>query len=161
MLTADLRAAGIDEEDASGRIADFHSLRVSFVTALVRSGASPKLVQTLARHSDPRLTFNTHTRLGLSDARQAIEGLPSLDVPAPEALRSTGTGGIEEATSLGRNVLASCLAFSGDPPCPEVRRRRRRPRSGDHEKAGKRPGGVSAPGLEPGTYWLKASCSTD
>jgi len=161
MLTTDLRAAGIDEEDASGRIADFHSLRVSFVTALVRSGASPKLVQTLARHSDPRLTFNTYTRLGLTDARQAIEGLPSLDPSQPAALSPTGTAGMEEATSLNRNVLASCLAFAGDPQCPEVPRMRRRPAPGDAERASERPGRVSAPGLEPGTYWLKASCSTD
>jgi integrase len=36
MLRADLAEAGIDYRDASGRVADFHSLRASYITAIVR-----------------------------------------------------------------------------------------------------------------------------
>ena len=61
-----------------GKTTDFHSLRVSYITALVKSGASVKECQTLARHSNPALTLNTYTRLGVHDLSGALERLPSL-----------------------------------------------------------------------------------
>ncbi len=64
--------------DESGRVADFHSLRHTYVTSLIRGGASVKEVQELARHSDPRLTLNVYTHLGLQDKAAALRKLPSL-----------------------------------------------------------------------------------
>src|SRR4051794_33867557 len=43
MLKRDLAAAGIAYRDAGGRVADFHSLRHTFITNLVRSGVPPKV----------------------------------------------------------------------------------------------------------------------
>jgi len=65
-------------KDAAGRLVDFHALRVSFITALVKGGASVKSAQTLARHSDPKLTLNTYTRLGVHDLAGALELLPDV-----------------------------------------------------------------------------------
>jgi integrase len=59
-----------------GLFADFHSLRHFFITNLERSGVSPKLAQTLARHSDIRLTLGIYTHVGLQDQVGAIEALP-------------------------------------------------------------------------------------
>ncbi|HUU22353.1 MAG TPA: tyrosine-type recombinase/integrase, partial [Phycisphaerae bacterium] len=64
--------------DESGRVADFHSLRHTYVTSLIRAGASVKEVQELARHSDPRLTLGVYTHLGLQDKAAALRKLPSL-----------------------------------------------------------------------------------
>lgn len=56
----DLVAAGIPFEDALGRRADFHSLRKTFGTALVLSGAEPRVVMEAMRHSDLKLTMKTY-----------------------------------------------------------------------------------------------------
>ncbi len=45
--------------DSSGRVADFHALRVSYITLLVKSGVSVKVAQELARHSTPTLTLGS------------------------------------------------------------------------------------------------------
>ncbi len=78
MIRPDLSAAGIPYRDDAGRVADFHSLRVTFITTLVRSGASVKECQTLARHSNPALTLNTYTDLRLNDVRGVVDRLPRL-----------------------------------------------------------------------------------
>jgi len=45
--------------DSAGRVADFHALRHTYVSRLVRSGANAKVAQNLARHSTPTLTLVT------------------------------------------------------------------------------------------------------
>ncbi len=103
--------------DGANRVADFHALRVTYITLLVKSGASTKVCQTLARHSTPVLTMNTYTRLGVHDLGSALDGLPDLRPTAPEPperLRATGTTdanptyspnswGAEPCDSLPRN----------------------------------------------------------
>ena len=80
-------------EDDAGRVVDFHALRVSFITALARGGASVRAAQELARHSDPKLTMNVYTSLGIHDLSNALDALPdtSDDTPQVERLRATGT----------------------------------------------------------------------
>jgi integrase len=61
--------------DHSGRYADFHSLRHTFITQLAQAGISPRMAQTLARHSDIRLTLQTYTHVDLGDQVAAIQSL--------------------------------------------------------------------------------------
>jgi len=58
MLRKDLQAAGIPYRDASDRVADFHTLRHTFITRLARSGVVPAVAKSLARHSGPTLTMD-------------------------------------------------------------------------------------------------------
>jgi hypothetical protein len=84
---------------ADGLFAEFYFNRHLFITGLERAGLSPKMAQTLARHSDVRLTLNVYTHVGLHDQSTAIASLP----PPPgqacgddnevAALRATGTDG--------------------------------------------------------------------
>jgi site-specific recombinase XerD len=60
-----------------GLYADFHSLRHWFITGLARAGVSPKMAQTLARHSDIRLTLGVYTHVELADRTAAIQALPA------------------------------------------------------------------------------------
>ena len=60
-----------------GLFADFHSMRHLFITSLERAGVSPKMAQTLARHSDIRLTLGVYTHVELPDCSAAIELLPA------------------------------------------------------------------------------------
>jgi site-specific recombinase XerD len=54
---------------------DFHSLRLTFGTNLVLSGAHPRVVQEMMRHSDIRITMKLYadvTGLPLVDAAAAL-----------------------------------------------------------------------------------------
>lgn len=77
MLRFDLDAAGIPYRTNDG-VYDFHSLRVQFVSDLARAGVPLQVAQRLARHTDPRLTAKTYTRLGLSDLARDVGKLPRL-----------------------------------------------------------------------------------
>jgi integrase len=94
MMRRDLEAAGVPYRDGSNRVADFHSLRHSYVSALARSNAPVKVIQTLARHSTPSLTFGVYAHIGVFDQTAALEALPDLSpeaVAGPEAMAATGT----------------------------------------------------------------------
>jgi len=81
MLRYDLDRAGIEYQDQTGRFADFHSLRHSFITNIGKTGASIKEHQSLARHSKADLTLGVYTHLSISDERRAIEKMPSFIEP--------------------------------------------------------------------------------
>ncbi len=113
MLKADLEVAGIPYKDEAGRYVDFHALRHTFVSSLSKSGVSPKVAQSLARHSTIGLTMDTYTHIGLYDERAALEKLPELpDIDENKnkgnkavALK-TGTDGlpIEESKTMYKRV---------------------------------------------------------
>ncbi len=67
-------------QDSQGKFADFHSLRHTFVTNLARANVDPKTAQTLARHSDIRLTMNTYTHVDQDRQAAAIKSLPGFEV---------------------------------------------------------------------------------
>ena len=81
MLRRDLAAAGIEYRDANGKVLDFHALRSSYVTWLLRNGASEHHVRKLARHSTLDLTVNTYSKVQATDLRAELERLPAIPVP--------------------------------------------------------------------------------
>jgi integrase len=68
----------LEYRDQQGRYADFHANRHTFITNLSRAGVSPKTAQTLARHSDVRLTLNVYSQTELAEKQQAIQRLSDL-----------------------------------------------------------------------------------
>ena len=93
MIRRDLYAAQVVYADAAGRVADFHSLRHTFITMLAKSSAPVKVVQTLARHSTPTLTLGTYSHIGIFDQSAALAALPGLDSnPPPESETASATG---------------------------------------------------------------------
>lgn len=86
------RSGLLSWSDSAGRVADFHSLRVSYITHLVAGGVNIKAAQELARHSDPKLTLGVYTRLGLSDTRRALQALPSFDEAKVSPLKLESAG---------------------------------------------------------------------
>ena len=95
MLHADLRRRGIEPIDDQGRVVDTHSLRHGYISALARAGVPIKVAQTLARHSDPKLTMNVYSHLTAFDLHGAIaDALPDLTSEADEGfVVATGTRG--------------------------------------------------------------------
>ena len=89
MFQADLEAAGIAIRDGSGRVADFHALRHTFITNLVKGGVSPKVAQTLVRHSTITLTMDRYSHLELHDQAAALDVLPGMTETEAESITYT------------------------------------------------------------------------
>ena len=61
MLRMDTDKAEIPYWTSEGKV-DFHSLRVSYTSMVIESGATVKEAQSLARHSTPNLTMNIYAK---------------------------------------------------------------------------------------------------
>lgn len=92
LIRADLENARIDLYDKDGNEIVFHSLRNSYISFLANSNTPAKTVQKLARHADPRLTFNTYARSFEESEQKAVAMLPDL-------------GQISNAIYLAKNCL--------------------------------------------------------
>ena len=107
MMRMDLERAGLPYVDENGLFADFHGHRHTFITNLGKAEVPLAMAQKLARHSDPKLTANTYTHLGVFDKAGAIGRLPSLPDPSGDAekgqqlLRATGTDDAQPTTTYG------------------------------------------------------------
>jgi integrase len=73
VIRADLKAAGIPSDGFC-----FHSLRHTYISGVVESGASIKDAMTLARHAKPDLTFNTYSHARLENLGRVVNSLPEL-----------------------------------------------------------------------------------
>ena len=89
MIKPDLKAAGIPYE-VDGKFADFHSLRHSTASLLIRTGANVKTIQTLMRHSTADLTLSKYSHIYAGQQRETIESLPDFVVKQDKAIM-TGT----------------------------------------------------------------------
>ena len=90
MIQFDLKAAGVPYVDEDGKVSDFHALRHTFVTGVVRGGASVKEAQTLARHSDPALTFKVYAHARLHELRRALDAMPATAGTGEERIEKAG-----------------------------------------------------------------------
>ncbi len=97
--------------DSGGRVADFHALRHTFVTNLVRAGVQPKDAKQLARHSTITLTMDRYAHVSLHDTAAAVAKLavPRANGGSPDALPDAlpGDGG-------GTRVMADDGQADGD-----------------------------------------------
>ena len=98
MIHLDLDAAGIPYATDAG-VADFHSLRHSFISNLVTGGVHPKVAQQLARHSSITLTMDRYAHLGLIDMTAGLSALPTITAPESQMMRATGT--MDDASDFG------------------------------------------------------------
>ena len=81
VIQSDLKRAGIPYKTDEG-IADFHAAgRHTYITQLIRSGASLPEAKELARHSEIKMTLR-YTHIGIIDQAKALANLPT----APTAL---------------------------------------------------------------------------
>ena len=142
MIKADLEAAGVKYKDRSGRYADFHSLRHTFVSNLARAGVHPKNAQALARHSTIDLTMNVYTHTVITDLARDVESLPAVPVQNVEVieLAATGTDGAPDDGSKRRikrraksdspctNLAIPDQSGQDDPPTPDDTPGARKPR---------------------------------
>ena len=164
MLRSDLDAAEIAYATDAG-IADFHSLRHTFISNLVAGGVHPKLAQQLARHSTITLTMDRYSHVGLLDMNSALESLPNIAAPDSQAMRATGT--TDDAADF--SCTKSCNApaeishsqpFSTGPMATDSAsgQKRQNPQFPAENEGFE---SVRVSGLDPETYGLKVRCSTN
>ena len=81
----------LTDTNHEGEITDFHSLRHTCGAWFAMSGAHPKVVQQVMRHSTITLTMDTYGHLFPGQEADAVIGMRDLLFTLPEALRATGT----------------------------------------------------------------------
>jgi len=92
----------IDKRDAAGQTLDLHALRHTFGTRVgATKNIDPKTVQTLMRHSDPRMTFGVYVHSDKGRLKDAVAALPELKSAIPKddvasAAIKTGTDDHDE-----------------------------------------------------------------
>ncbi len=99
--------------DTAGQRVDFHSLRGTFIMAVVQTGATLKEAMDLARHSDPRLTMKLYSRIGLRDLADHLPAAVEAEPAEAVATLATGTEGPHRGTNGGTNAGASpCITLT-------------------------------------------------
>ncbi|SDS32025.1 tyrosine-type recombinase/integrase [Opitutus sp. GAS368] len=102
-LQRDLQAAGVPFLDGRGRRLDFHSLRVTYGTNLTLSGALPRVVMELMRHSEMSLTMKLYTDVAQLPLASAVAKLAPVPAACPETCPDTCLNGGRD----GSHVVAS------------------------------------------------------
>ena len=107
-LRPDFDRVGILKEDAEGRRADLHSLRMTFGSMLAECGVAPRTAMELMRHTDLRLTINVYTDPRILNTSGAVEQLPDI-TGATQKVAAVRTGTHDrprsEAQATGEKVL--------------------------------------------------------
>ena len=111
-----------------GEMLDFHALRHTCGAWVAMTGAHPKAVQAVMRHSTITLTMDTYGHLFPGQEAETVARLPDMLTDGPEALRATGTE--DAAASLGQHLGQQL----------DGRRRQEMATSGEFEAGGTRTG---------------------
>jgi integrase len=117
-----LERAGIAYVNDRGERADFHALRHSYVTGLMKRGVSPRVVMSLARHTTMSMTTTRYTHAALFDLSGAVGKLPDpTTTRTSQVAVQTGTQGPGAVDALAYAVggksggnFAPQLTFSGN-----------------------------------------------
>ncbi len=80
------------DRDRAGEVADFHSLRHTYISRLVAGNASVKVCQELARHSTPTLTTGRYAHARLHDLTGALDSLPGVGDDSTQDKEASATG---------------------------------------------------------------------
>lgn len=120
MVQKDLERAGIPFETKDG-VADFHAAgRHTYITELLRNGATLPEAKELARHSDINMTMR-YTHIGIGDQARALSNLPSVTAPSATG---NGSGPRADATASSPPLMATdgsgaqrFSSVSGDADC--------------------------------------------
>lgn len=85
----DLKRAGIQHKDTTGRVVHFHSFRKTFQTLGARHGIGQRSAQELLGHSDPRLTADVYTDIAGLELHTEIQKLPWITQDSPASADAT------------------------------------------------------------------------
>lgn len=111
MVALDLERVGHSYRDDEGKVADFHALRHTAITRWANARYPVPVVQKLARHSTPVLTFGVYGHADQSVLREAVEAtaVPELEKPIliEDALRIPEVGPEPHAQDVAKRLPSS------------------------------------------------------
>jgi hypothetical protein len=90
------------------QVLDFHSLRHTCGAWLAMTGAHPKAIQTVMRHSAITLTMDTYGHLFPGQEAETVARLPDMLAWPPQAFGATGAGDETAGGGPARAVNAQC-----------------------------------------------------
>jgi len=96
------------EVNHGGQVLDFHSLRHTCGAWLAMTGAHPKAIQTVMRHSAITLTMDTYGHLCPGQEAATVARLPDMRACPPQASGATGTCDETVGGGPARAVNAQC-----------------------------------------------------
>lgn len=99
---------------------DFHALRHTYISRLVRSGANIKVAQELARHSTPTLTLGRYAHVTLMDQRRALDALPTIEKAGEEREAAAATGPDDAVAAGAGRPAFSALSARRRPGTPKA-----------------------------------------
>ncbi len=101
------------EVNHEGEVLDFHSLRHTCGAWLAMTGAHPKVVQTVMRHSVITLTMDTYGHLFPGQEADAVARMRDILTAPTEALRATGTDDVAVKAPSGERACAAVGTRNG------------------------------------------------
>jgi len=114
-LHADLRRAGVERKDASGRVLHFHAFRKTFQTWGAVAGVGQRSAQEMLGHSDPALTAGVYTDVAALQLHEEVAKLPWIGAenvsvidaqkPVKIATSSRFRGLLAELVELAKHAL--------------------------------------------------------
>ena len=115
-IERDLKRAGIPYKTEEG-IADFHAAgRHTYITQLLRSGASLPEAKELARHSDVKMTMR-YTHIGIDDQAKAVANLPMPKThPKAAPTKKRGKGAALQMRCISDGAWGHSLSSNGNGP---------------------------------------------
>jgi integrase len=91
VLHADLKRAGIERKDASGRVVHWHAFRKTFMTWGASSGVGQRSLQAVLGHSTPVLSANVYTDVEALPLRAEVSRIPWIGDAVTDALKPVKT----------------------------------------------------------------------
>ncbi|QEG26330.1 Tyrosine recombinase XerC [Gemmata obscuriglobus] len=124
-LKADLHAAGVPYVK-DGLFADFHSLRHSYISRLIRGGTNLKVAQALARHSTITLTADRYGHLAHGEKRAAVAVFDAIGCKQDASSETDDTERLKNKAiaepACGLENRQHRKVFQGSNPCPSAQR---------------------------------------
>jgi site-specific recombinase XerD len=126
MVKRDLLIAGVEyviQTPDGEEYRDFHSFRATYISNVIRSGATIKEAMTLARHSDPKLTAGRYARIQMNDLQRVVNPpQPHATSKAKYALKHALAGGTGcEKVGIHESCCEEHPDSSNHPDSPENR----------------------------------------
>jgi integrase/recombinase XerC len=97
-LKRDYKRAGILLKDDAERTVDFHTLRATFATRLIKQGVQPSYLKELMRHADIKTTNEHYTDLRLHDLDGAVNQLSVPEIVPNKQVQEYLATGTDDCT---------------------------------------------------------------
>jgi integrase len=95
------------------RSIDFHGLRRTTATLLMKAKVPPGIVQRICRHADIKVTMNIYTQVDLQDMRDGMNSMLTAETHGPSVVQGSKTSKTKAPDSVGFPNESEAFKWSG------------------------------------------------